>query len=235
MSILKSPLLAAQRVSLGQACSPGKEMTEEQNRRSVLETLWRQDFIADLEKKIKTAKEEACAEGYKEGFRLGHEEGRDAAIETFFKKQALLDQVLERVEQQVDAWLQSVASEAVDLAMDAFVRILGENVISPTVIEGMINQVCAPLRDSDILKIRMHPVESQVLISAFRQSKTISSARERLCTKIEEDPELHAGGIIVETPRGEYRATLDIQVKRLLQMLEAQRITVIGGQPREII
>jgi flagellar biosynthesis/type III secretory pathway protein FliH len=231
MSIIKAPLLAPDQLSLGKEVAVSLRHDTGASRREDLESIWHHEWTAGLEAKAQVELEAARGEGYRQGFQAGHDDGREAAVEAFSTKLALLDRLLSQTEQQLEDWLRSAKALAQDLTMEAFFRILGERVISPAVVAGLLDQLCAPLREGDVLKIRMHPTECGLLKSALDDSGQVSAARERLWTKIVEDHALQSGGLIVETPRGEYRASLDVLVTRLMQELEDQRTAVQARYP----
>ena len=232
MAILKSPTLIDQRVTLGGDMRKGEVQSAlgatstaldpraaiEAEVRAELET----QYQTRLEQAKATLKEVAEDEGYKAGLATGHEDGMVSAQAAFQKKLALLDKVLDEAEAQREAWLESVTSQATDLAKQAIGHFIGEHALNPAVLQGIIKQVSAGLRDADVLGIRLHPTECQILRTALRHGPTLGGS-SRVADKLTEDASLLAGGVAIDTPRGEYRATFDVQLKKLLNWLDEQR------------
>lgn len=231
MAILKSPTLIDQRLNLGGEARAGgtapASAASAVDPRAAIEAEVRAELKAQYEAQLEEAKtalkEEAEAEGYKAGLATGHEDGMASALAAFQKKQALLEKVLEEVEAQREAWVQSVCSQATDLAKEAIGHFIGEHALNPAVLQGIIKQVSAGLREADVLGVRLHPTECQILRTALKQGAMPAGSHSRMADKLIDDASLQAGGVVIDTPRGEYRATLDVQLKKLLNWLDEQR------------
>lgn len=224
MAILKSPPLIRQRLSLGDDRLPAQSAEITVDPRVAIEAELRAKLEAQYQTKLDAIKEEARAEGYKEGVAAGHQDGMASAVESFKKKQALLDQVLQKAEAQLEVWLQSVEEQAMNVAKDALGQFIGEQALNPTVLQNIIKRVSSNLRDADVLAIRLFPAECQALRAALKQGAPAGvQANSRILDKLHEDSSLEAGGVVIDTPRGEYRATLDVQLRKLMALLEEQR------------
>src|SRR5262249_2215600 len=152
-------------------------------------------------------------------FAAGHEEGMASAVDTFKKKQALLEGVLLKAEAQLNEWLEATAGQALDLAKGAVAAFLGEQAVDAAMLQNIIQRMTAGLREAEVLAIRLYPVECQMLKSALKQA---NGAASRIADKLVEDAALEVGGVVVDTPRGEYRATLDVQLRKLMALLGEQ-------------
>lgn len=226
MAILKSPPLIPQRMNLqGEVGLPKDAAVAPQpDPRLALEAELTREIEARFEAKLEAAKEEARAEGYKEGLASGHEDGMASALESFKKKQVLLEAVLDKVEGEVQSWLDAVVEQALMVARQALVEFLGESAVDAAALQAVIQRVTAKLRDSDVVAIRLYPTECQTLRSAIRQAGGgTANGAARFLDRLVEDASLQAGGVVVDTPRGEYRATLDVQLRKLMSVLESQR------------
>lgn len=222
-AILKSSVMVNQRFALGQdGAQPDRVVPMAVDPRVAIEAEVREQLAAEYQAKFEAAKEEARSEGYRAGLAEGHLEGHAMAVDAFKKKQALLEQVLLAAEEQVDAWLNSVSSQALDMAKDVLGQFIGEQALNPSALQQIIKRVTAGLREADVLSIRVHPTEGALLRHALKQA-VAGHAPSRVVDKLLDDPTLEAGGVAVDTPRGEYRATLDVQLKRLLAHLDEQR------------
>lgn len=225
MAILKSPTLIHQRLNLSEGRRDSHAIDAPQDDvRASIEGQVRAELEAQYRAQLDAAKEDAKAEGYKEGLAAGHQDGMASALESFKKKQTLLEDVLAKAEDQMEAWAQSVMTEATDMAKAALCHFIGEQAVNPVVLQNVIKKVSASLRESDVLTVRIHPAECQVLRHALKQATPQSGTR--LADKLLEDASLQAGGVIIDTPRGEYKATLDVQLKRLFELLDEQRASL---------
>jgi flagellar biosynthesis/type III secretory pathway protein FliH len=222
LAILKSPTLIHQRLSLGDERTASAPVPMALDPRIAIEAQVRAELQAEFDARLETIKDEAHAEGYKQGLTSGHEDGHATAIDSFKKKQALLEQVLQKAESQLEAWLESVSEQALEVARDTLCQFVSEQALNPTVLQDIIKRVTANLRDADVLSIRLYPSDCSALRNALKQTAG-AQPPARIVGKLVEDSSLEAGGIVVETPRGEYRATLDVQLKKLLGLLDAQR------------
>jgi len=212
LAILKSPTMIDRRLSLGGAVDsdalPGSKL----------------DPSAAMETRLRAVLEAEYArdEGYKSGFAAGHEDGHSTALEAFRKKQALLEQALTQADTQVQEWLQSVSEQALQIAQEAITLFIGEHASNATVLQQIIKRVTSGLRDVDVLAVRLFPAECSVLRSALKQAQC-DSVSSRLLERLVEDSSLESGGVVIDTPRGEYRATLDVQLRKLMTLLSQQR------------
>lgn len=232
LAIIKSPSFAGQTVQIGAPALADRQAHQppvvdvqalarqqaEASLRATLEQEYRAKFEAEREK--------AFEQGFKEGLEAGHQEGVASGAEGFKKQTLLLEKLIAQVDADLDAWLKRGQDVATDLAMEAVTRIVGEHALNADVIAGMVGQVTATLRESDVLSIRLHPAECGALRLALRQGIATSEAPSSLLDKLRDDPGLQSGGCIIDTARGEYRASLDVQLKRLRQLLDQQRATL---------
>lgn len=230
MAILKSPTLIDERLNLNEGRRDVREAQANQDDlRASIEVQVRAELESQYQARWDAVKEDAKAEGYKEGLAAGHQDGMTSALDAFKKKQALLEEVLAKAEEQLDDWVQSIATQATDMAKTALCHFIGEQAISPVVLQNMVKKVSASLREADVLAVRLHPAECQVLRQALKQ--TAPQSGTRLADKLQEDASLQAGGVVVDTPRGEYRATLDVQLKKLFELLDEQRASLNLNAP----
>lgn len=234
VSIIKSSTTVAQRVPLGRIGgladrisidgrhSGGEEPSQESPEFQKLIEQLRQEFENEFQAKLESHRELAAEQGYKDGFESGHRDGLESAAESFKRQSQQLDRVMQEIESAWADQLEDAHHVAVEIAFDAVCRVIGERAADADVVAGMVAQIIANLREVDILTIRLHPVECGSLRAALRKG-SLDALSARLIDKLTEDPTLEMGGCIVETPRGDYRAPLDVQLHRLRDMLDAQR------------
>jgi flagellar assembly protein FliH len=231
LAIIKSPSFAGQTVQIGASLKLKTDRLADASpvvdaqalARQQAEASLRATLEAEYQAKFEAEREKAFEQGYKEGLEAGHQEGVVSGAEGFKKQTLLLEKLIAQVGDDLEVWLSRCQEVATDLAMEAVTRIVGENALDADVIAGMVGQVTATLRESDVLAIRLHPRESSTLRLALRQEAAAGHAPSSLLDKLRDDPSLQSGGCVIETARGEYRASLDVQLKRLRQLLDQQR------------
>ena len=228
MAILKSPVFLDQRVQTAGAQSANRitAVAPEVDPMQAIETRIRAELLRTLQTEFderwSAEREKAHAEGYQAGLVEGHEEGRTAAQDAFRKKQALIEQVLEQVEAEAEAWRHAVSDQAQATARLALCELLGEQALSPALLEHIVRRITSGLRDQDIVAVRVHPNEGRLLreaCAARGESPTTVLLEQRLV----DDVQLEAGGIVIDTLRGEYHATLETLLRKLLSIVDQQR------------
>lgn len=231
LTILKSPHLLAHRLNLREdGAHLPLERGEPLDPRDEIEAKLRTQLEAELESRLQArfdadleaAREAARAEGYKEGLSLGHEEGLSMAREAFSKKQALVDLVLDQADSALDEWKASVVSQAMDLARLSVTHLLGDRALDADFLQQLIQKITGGLRDADVLSIRLHPLDAHVLRQACKQGPDVAGGT-RLPQRLLDDASLCSGGVVVDTPRGEFHATLDVLLRKLLTLIDEQR------------
>jgi flagellar assembly protein FliH len=228
-AILKSPVLLTQRRDLNVNALVGRAQQTDELRASVEATV-RAELQAEFEARLEAIRDEARSDGYQEGLSSGHEEGKAAAMDAFRKKQVLLENLLERAEEGVDEWMSSVGSQALNIAKQALCELLGEQVLNTSMLQQLIQKMTSHLRPADVLQVRLHPTDCAVLRTAMRQSGE-SHGSNAVVAKLTEDVSLDAGGVVVETPRGEYIATLDVLLRKLVTLVEDHRSATASAVP----
>lgn len=227
-AILKSPVFLDQRVAVNAAQPAGTigSAAPQVDPMLAVEARLRAELTkslqAEFDARWAAEQEKAHAEGYQAGLIEGHDEGRASAQDAFRKKQALVERVLEQVETEAEAWRHAVHDQALATARWALCELLGEQALSPSLMENIVRRVTSGLRDQDIVSVRMHPSEGRLLreaCAARGDSATVSLLGQRLV----DDAQLEAGGIVVDTVRGEYHATLETLLRKLLALVDRQR------------
>lgn len=227
-AILKSPVFLDQRAAVTTAQPAGTigSAAPQVDPMLALEARLRaeltQSMQADFDARWAEAREKAHAEGYQAGLVEGHEEGRASAQDGFRRKQALVEQVLEQVESEADAWRHAVRDQAFAAARQVLCELLGEQALSPSLLESIVKRVTSGLRDQDIVSVRVHPSEGRLLREACA-SRGDAVAASLLGQRLVDDAQLEAGGIVVDTVRGEYHATFETLLRKLLALVDRQR------------
>lgn len=236
-AILKSPVFIDQRAAVASPASmtaPAGLVAPQLDPMVALEARLRaelkQELQADFDARWATEREKAHAEGYQAGLIEGHEEGRTAAQDAFRKKQALVEKVLAQVEAGAESWRQAVQEQALAVARVALCELLGENALSPTLLENIVRRVTSGLRDQDIIAVRMHPSEGRVLreACATRGESPVTGA---LVPRLVDDSQIQEGGIVIDTSRGQYHATFETLLRKLLALIDQQRAQHTSQDP----
>lgn len=236
-AILKSPLFLDQRTSVTASAPPAASMGVADPQvdpmvamQARLRAELQQQLQAEFDARWQSEREKAHAEGYQAGLVEGHEEGRGAAQEAFRKKQTLVEKVLEQVETEAEAWRQAVHEQAHAIARLALCELLGDQALSPTLLEHIVRRVTSGLRGQDIVSVRVHPNEGRLLreACAAKGEPTLTSL---LAQRLIDDEQLQAGGVVVDTVRGEYQATFETLLRKLLALVEQQRLQQTTQDP----
>lgn len=235
LPIIKSAFNAGRPMRLGEATpgprgdaplaiddAPARAAAEQARLRQAVEAEIRQTLEREYTDRFEAARQGGFDQGFKEGLEAGHEEGLATGADAFSKKTFLLEQILSKAEHAVDAWQDSVQRVATEVAFELTGRLLVEHALEPSLLSALTQKVMAGLREPDVLSIRLHPAECQVLRQALKQGSA-AVVPSRIAAKLQEDSTLAAGGVVVETPRGDYRAGLDTLLSRLLALLSEQR------------
>lgn len=211
--------------SLALCPDPVAEAEAEARVRAELTHSLKAQYEAEFESRWMAERDKAHAEGYQAGLIEGHEEGRTSAQDAFRKKQSLVEKVLAQIEEEAEQWRQSVQEQAHAVARLALCELLGEQALSPAFLEGLIRRVTQGLRDQDILTVRLHPSDARALREACtaRSDTAAIAGVVALAERVIDDAHLSAGGVVVDTPRGEYQATLDTLLTKLLKLVDQQR------------
>ena len=242
LPIIKSAPMARQVLTLGaatgaavghQAASAVSPRTEHdpEGWKVAAEAKIRQTLEQELAGKLADLQQAAQEKGYREGLASGHADGLAAGRDAFAQKVFLLEQIITKAEHAVEGWLSSVHQVAHEVAFDTMGRLLAEQALDPVMLGALVQKVIAPLRESDVLAIRLHPAEYHLLKQQLKQEGAFAALPARLGLKLQEDAGLASGGVAIDTPRGEYHATLDVLLGKLQGLLQARRAAL--GQPQD--
>lgn len=228
-SIIKSPIAGANRVRIGdpvlvQVDAAKPQLNEYAEMEAKLHTRYKKEFEEKLAQERDKAREEGHAQGYRDGMVEGHAEGVAAGRDAFRHQLERLETLFDQGETALAEFWETTSGAVESLTLQAVGMLLGEHALSPVVIVGLVRQMMARLHESDVLKVRLHPVEHARLQEAIHgEEHAVRLRLGRLSDRLVADPALDAGGCIIETIRGEYCGTLEIQLTRLYQALQARR------------
>lgn len=228
--IIKSPSMNGTRVQLGAAQGEQPEgAMHQQTAMDEMEQRLRAELSRHFEEKLdqvrESARQEGYQDGYKEGLTSGHADGVQAGTDMLAKQLALLESTLAESDKAIASFWQDTEAAATELAFESVCQLMGEHALDVAAVTGMVRQVIRRLNDSDVTRIRLHPAECAALRRALKgDDHALQLQMARLAERLLEDARLESGGCVIETPRGDYCASLDVQLTRLRRVLQQRRM-----------
>lgn len=236
-SIIKSASLGGSRVKLGMTGvvppqapvamrepAPSAHQSEMQALEARLKAQYESDLQARLAEERDKAREEGFQQGYKEGMSAGHADGVSAGKASLASQCAKLDGMIAQLEEGAAQFWSKTSAAVETLTMESVSQVLGEYALAPATIVGMVRQVIKKLQDSDVVHVRLHPAEHARLVEALGgDDHAVRLSMGRLAACLTPDTSLEKGGCVVETLRGDYFGTFDVQLNRLYRALQIRR------------
>ena len=173
-------------------------------------------MLAQAQLEAEQIREQARAEGYAEGRSAGHEYG---ATEMDLATRAL-GEVMQDIESLRVELVAAIEHDAIQLGLQLAEKILGGTRQLPN--ERILETVQGGLRrvtDRRKIAVLVNPAELEAVSSAIVELTTGSSGVE-LCD-IQPDERVEPGGAIVRTAEGEVDASVDTQLERAREVVEA--------------
>jgi flagellar assembly protein FliH len=161
--------------------------------------------VADIEAE---ARERGCREGYEAGSKSAQDEWR-ARIDR-------LDGVIAAFEDARAECLANAEDDAVAIAFEAVLRMLGDNRASLDVIAEVVFSIRGDQASSEPITVRVNSNDYEALIA---EPAIIALEDEQQKIRLIEDPRIGMGGCIVETDRGSLDARIETQIDRLRKIL----------------
>lgn len=165
-----------------------------------------QKRVADLESSL----EQRCREVRQTGYREGEAAGRTQANE---QVQPLLEKLARSI-QEVAAVRTKLRAEAesdlLKLSLAIARKILHRELSAdPDSIAGLIKVCLEKIRQQEIVRVRIHP-QHHAAVQQLLARISIGAPIELFS-----DPKLQVGGVVIETARGEFDASVDLQLKEI--------------------
>lgn len=165
-----------------------------------------QKRIAELEASL----EIRCREARDSGYRDGETAGRNAANAQL---QTLLDKLARSIQEIAEARPKLRAEAEGDLLKLSLAiarKVLHRELSAdPDSIAGLIKVCLDKIRLQEIIRVRIHP----------QHHPQVQQLLVRLSTGVPiellPDPKLPLGGVVIETTRGEFDASVDVQLKEI--------------------
>jgi flagellar assembly protein FliH len=185
--------------------------------------------------------DEARRQGYEEGFAKGAaearaqsaEEARQLATRTAERsaresqecaQREALDALLSALPDQIEARLEAVQDDMLELCFETVCRVLGDAAVQPDAVRAHLRHAAQGLRGRRLVAIHLHPDD----LAAARHEATDSGAEQLASGEIQwvADPTIVSGGCILQSPQGGLDARFDSQLRALRDMLLRSRALV---------
>jgi len=169
--------------------------------------------IAALQARIvelQAAAERRVRETREAAYREGETAGRNQATAQIQPMLNKLAQSIHEIAELRPKLRHEAEADLVKLSLAIARKILHRELIAdPESISGLIRVAMDKIRLQEILKVRVHPQHH----AAVQQALTQISIGTRI--EITPDPKLQLGGVVVETTRGEFDASVDLQLREI--------------------
>ncbi len=162
-------------------------------------------------------REQARAEGHAQGRAAGHEEGQGEIAAAA----ASLDEALRGVQALQAQVAETVERDAIDLALALAAKILaGALVARPELVVEVVQGALRRLGERRRITVLVNPVDLETVRAAIGQITAQGSGVE-LCD-LQSEPRVGVGGAIVRTTEGEVDASVQTQLERAREVVEAE-------------
>jgi flagellar assembly protein FliH len=162
--------------------------------------------VAELEGMIQKRVQESRDAGYREGVTAGKNQA-SAEVKLTMEK---LAQSIHHLSECRPMLRDQAEADIVRLALAIARRVLNRELnTDPDSIVGLVKVALSKLRLQEVIRVRVHPSHQKVLKELLSRSGS--------CPHIEitSDPAIELGGLLFETSRGEFDASVDIQLKEI--------------------
>jgi flagellar assembly protein FliH len=172
-----------------------------------------QQQIKDLQARLaqmEAAAERRVREARESAYREGEAAGRNQGIA---QVQPVLDKLAQSIREIAELrpkLRHEAETDVVKLAIAIAKKVLHRELVAdPDAISGLIRVAMEKIRVHEIVRIRIHPQQQgpvQQAIARFAMGAQVEIAA---------DAKLQLGGVVVETTRGEFDASVDVQLKEI--------------------
>jgi flagellar assembly protein FliH len=135
-----------------------------------------------------------------------------------------LDALLSALPDQIEARLEAVQDDMLELCFETVCRVLGDAAVQPDAVRAHLRHAAQGLRGRRLVAIHLHPDD----LAAARHEATDSGAEQLASGEIQwvADPTIVSGGCILQSPQGGLDARFDSQLRALRDMLLRSRALV---------
>jgi flagellar assembly protein FliH len=197
--------------------------------RDEIERSVRAELGAEARAAAEAERERARAQGHAEGLVEGRSEAMLDAARARAELQAEAARALQALREAHAAALDAFEADVGRVAFAAVCKLVGGQAASRAFVQGLVEQVCAPLRAEPGATARLHPRDI-ALLGELVDGGTLALGSPGM--RVVPDESLALGGCVVETAMGEAHGDLDSQLRRLHAALTASDADDPGG-PRD--
>ena len=162
--------------------------------------------LAEMERLLERQVQEARAAAYREGEQTGQNQAA-ARIQPVLDK---LARSIHEVAELKPRLRRDAEADLLKLSLAISRKILNRELsIDPDSIAGLIKVSIEKIRAQEIVRVRVHPQHQQVVQQIL--------AKMPVSTRVEilPDTKLELGGVVIETSRGDFNASVDLQLKEI--------------------
>lgn len=208
-----TPVAASSIVTPHLASPPGNDVSKETAQQAPKEDAAQAERAAVLQRRVaelEASLEPRCREAREAGYREGEAAGRNQANG---QVQPLLEKLARSIQEIAEARPKLRAEAEGDLLKLSLAiarKVLHRELIAdPDSIAALIKVCLDKIRLQEIVRVRIHP----------QHHPAIQQILVRLSTGVPiellPDPKLQLGGVVIETTRGEFDASVDVQLKEI--------------------
>jgi flagellar assembly protein FliH len=178
--------------------------------------------IRDAERIREQARREGYQRGYDEGYHDGAREAQqraDAELQrTLETLRTQLQQVIESVHAQHEAYLQHAESQMLDLVLEVARKVVREELkLQPAHVLAIVRDALRRVQGVGRLRIRVNPLDVDLLRQNRPSLLQVVEGIESI--EIVEDRRVDQGGCIIETEQGVYDARIRTQLGEIERAL----------------
>jgi len=186
--------------------------------RREIEQQVREELTRHLQEALNVERQRAYVEGHASGLAQGR---ADAAAELARDREKLMLQArgaLTALGQAHEAVLTKLECSVGEVAFAAVCRLLSRELLSRSLVVGIVEQTCALLRTETFATARLHPRDIEIL-RALTAGEELQVRGVKL--NLVPDESLRLGGCVVEASSGRFDGGLESQLRRLHAVLGA--------------
>ncbi len=178
--------------------------------------------IQEAEQLCETARREGYRQGYEQGYaeaqRRAEQEAQQALLSTLQRLQAEVQEFLERLRQQSEAYLHQAEQGMLELALETVRKVVKEELrLHPEHALQMVRETLKRIKTFGEVRVRVNPLD----LSQVRQHRTelLAVLDEVPQIEIVEDRRVEQGTCVIETDHGTYDARLSTQLAEIERAL----------------
>lgn len=215
--------------------TPGKIFSETEQRIMELEkiVLKLQQQLAGQKKDAEGAIREAFTKGQQEGFTRGEKASYEKASSEYDQQikdiQEKLVTVVRDVGESKKAFLKEAQRSVLDIAMMVALKIINTEIsLNPDIILSVIKKALSFIVDRQELVVRVSPDDLETVTQKKDFWTSITERLDRVT--VEPDNRIEKGGCIIESNTGVADARINVQLKEVLEVIDATWENMITSQ-----